>query len=58
MTSKAKRKYRQHERDVFIGVGKELYLIGLYAVQEATGLDPHYKPGKRKYPWQKRWGEK
>ena len=50
--------YKQDRRDVFAGIGKELLLIGTYAVQEATGVDLHRKPFKGKRPWEKKWGER
>ena len=54
-----KTRTRRHDaQEILSGLGKELLLVGLYAVKETTGADLHYKPGKKKHPWQKKWGER
>ena len=45
-------------KEVLMGVAKELYLVGTYAVKETTGVDLHYKPKKGKSAWEKKWGER
>lgn len=52
------RKRRQGAEQMLSVLGKELYLVGLCAVQETTGIDLHKQPKKQKHPWQKKWGEK
>ncbi|WP_338548953.1 hypothetical protein [Roseovarius phycicola] len=53
-----KPKSKYNSSDVFVGVGKELLLVGLYGVKDLTGIDLHHKPKKGKSPWEKKWGEK
>lgn len=53
-----KRQIRKDRRDVVVGVGKELALVGIYAVKELAGVDIHHKPKKGKKPWEKKWGER
>lgn len=58
MAKKTKPKRGDGAMKFLSGLGKELALVGLYAVQETTGADLHHKPGKKKHPWEKKWGER
>lgn len=58
MVKKTKPKRGDGALKFLSGFGKELALVGLYAVQETTGADLHYKPAKKTQPWDKKWGEK
>ncbi|MEL6377112.1 MAG: hypothetical protein AAFQ04_07955 [Pseudomonadota bacterium] len=55
---KTRQQLKKDRRDVLVGVGKELALVGIYAVKELTGVDMHRKPGKTKRSWEKKWGER
>lgn len=59
MTKQERAKVRAKDRqDIVVGLGKELALIGLYAVNELAGIDMHRQPTKGKRSWKKRWGER
>lgn len=53
-----KNKSGYNSTDVFVGVGKELFLVGVHGVKELTGVDLHHKPKRGKPSWEKKWGEK
>jgi hypothetical protein len=58
MKKKANQNQSKGGNKFLSGLGKELLLVGLYGLQDTTGIDLHHKPGKKKHPWQKKWGEK
>lgn len=55
---KTKQQIRKDRRDVVVGVGKELALVGIFAVKELTSVDMHRRPRKTKRSWEKKWGER
>ncbi len=55
---KTRKQIKKDRRDVVVGLGKELALVGIYAVNELTGVDLHHKPRPAKRSWQKKWGER
>ncbi|WP_299372757.1 hypothetical protein [uncultured Tateyamaria sp.] len=55
---KTKQQIRKDRRNVMVGVGKEMALVGIYAVKELTGVDMHRQPSKVKRSWEKKWRER
>ncbi|RED13908.1 hypothetical protein [Pontivivens insulae] len=55
---KTRAQIKKDRRDVATGVGKELTLVGLYALKELTGVDLHHQPRKGRKSWEKKWGER